>query len=357
MPMSIEEAVKKALDHFEHHKTLNEDNTRALLIDPMLAALGWKVDDFSEVERGYPVFDGTRLDYALKAPKAPKPVLVIEAKALGVLLDDPKHISQTVNYANNEGVRWCVLTNAIVYRTYKTHAVARMDQKLLYEIDLRNELPEVVAGLARLSRDRVLSGELDNWGETIITDNKVRLAVNDLYAKPPDSFLRLLKGNIGDKALTAAKIKESLIRVGPTVGDSPRKPSTGPSRAPAGGLGKKPWTVEQHTKGKPQQIISLYEQLHQRLLAFGSDVSRTFAQDYINYSRKRSFTTVELKQSKITLFMTIAYQDVAKVNKDLTKDVKSIGHFGMGDTRVDLTDQEHLDYVVAVARQAYDRQS
>ena len=49
----------------------NEANTKALLIEPMLAALGWDVTDVDHVVREWRVFDNTALDYALKIDDAP----------------------------------------------------------------------------------------------------------------------------------------------------------------------------------------------------------------------------------------------------------------------------------------------
>ena len=64
------------------------------------------------------------------------PALYVEAKGLNKNLEDKQFIAQTVNYANNDGVVWCVLTNGLTYRVYKTNEPVAMDQKLLFEVDL-----------------------------------------------------------------------------------------------------------------------------------------------------------------------------------------------------------------------------
>jgi predicted type IV restriction endonuclease len=92
----------------------NEANTKALLIEPILASLGWDPLDLDAVEREVKVFDGTFLDYALKVEGHAR--VYVEAKALGENLDDKKFVAQTVNYANNDGVLWCVLTNGLSLR-------------------------------------------------------------------------------------------------------------------------------------------------------------------------------------------------------------------------------------------------
>jgi hypothetical protein len=73
---------------------IGEQNTKAALIDPLLSALGWDVEDIDEVSReykrkpqDYPV------DYALFMLKSPR--LFVEAKDLGKDLGDRKWISQS----------------------------------------------------------------------------------------------------------------------------------------------------------------------------------------------------------------------------------------------------------------------
>jgi predicted type IV restriction endonuclease len=53
----------------------------------------------------------------------------VEAKGLGESLDDKKFMAQAINYANNDGVLWCVLTNGIRWSVYKTNEPVAMDRK------------------------------------------------------------------------------------------------------------------------------------------------------------------------------------------------------------------------------------
>src|SRR5687767_1237126 len=137
LQMALADATLKLLEKAEELKgspAANEANTKALLIDPLLSALGWQMSDLAQVRREFKVFDGTFLDYALLIDG--KPHLFVEAKAVGESLDSKQFISQTVNYANNEGVLWCVLTNGLSYRVYKTNEPVSMEQKLLFEVSL-----------------------------------------------------------------------------------------------------------------------------------------------------------------------------------------------------------------------------
>ncbi len=58
--------VRTSAEKLSGTKAANEANTKALLIEPILNALGWNTTDLEAVEREVKVFEGTYLDYALK---------------------------------------------------------------------------------------------------------------------------------------------------------------------------------------------------------------------------------------------------------------------------------------------------
>jgi predicted type IV restriction endonuclease len=188
---SLEDAVAQVLQVADQLRSAgaagNEANTRALLIEPILSALGWDLGDIGEVEREFRVYDGTFLDYALRLGGKPK--LFVEAKALSKSLNDKPFIAQTVNYANNEGVLWCVLTNGLNYRVYKSNEPVDMERKLLYEVNLQvaaneHDRPTVLRSLSTLSRTSAETGELDAWGEEVFTDVRIRTALAGLGRNP-----------------------------------------------------------------------------------------------------------------------------------------------------------------------------
>ena len=168
--MGITEEVAKVLtvaDKLKGSKAANEANTKVLLVEPILAVLGWNPRDLDQVEREWRVYDNTSLDYALKVDG--EAVLFLEAKGINKNLDDKGFIAQTLNYANNDGVVWCVLTNGLTYRVYKTNESVSMEKKLLFEVDLADVAGESAADAARslalLSRESLIRGDLDRWGD------------------------------------------------------------------------------------------------------------------------------------------------------------------------------------------------
>ncbi|MBV9193898.1 MAG: type I restriction enzyme HsdR N-terminal domain-containing protein [Solirubrobacterales bacterium] len=190
----------------------NEANTKALLIEPLIAALGWDPTDLSVVEREVKVFEGTFLDYALKLEDEAR--LYVEAKGLNESLDDKKFIAQTVNYANNDGVVWCVLTNGRRLRVYKTNEPVAMDRKLLFEVDLadQSESPGEKARLLRLvSREAVQADELDRFGERVFTDARVRKALAELAADPPDALMRTVVDKLSHPVVPTDVLSEAWL--------------------------------------------------------------------------------------------------------------------------------------------------
>jgi hypothetical protein len=111
------------------NENIGEQNTKAALIDPLLAALGWDVEDIDEVSREYRLkSQDNPVDYALFMLRSPR--LFVEAKGLEKDLSDRKWISQVLGYATVVGVEWCVLTNGDEYRLYNAHAPVDVEQKL-----------------------------------------------------------------------------------------------------------------------------------------------------------------------------------------------------------------------------------
>ena len=143
------------------------------------------------VEREVKVYDGTFLDYALKLDGTPR--VYVEAKGLNENLDDKKFIAQAVNYANNDGVLWCVLTNGWRVRVYKTNEPVAMDRKLLFEVDLTDtpRPPRDKAKQLRLiSREAVEAGDLDRFGERVFTDGRVREGARGARQRPASGRAR-----------------------------------------------------------------------------------------------------------------------------------------------------------------------
>jgi hypothetical protein len=147
---------------------IGEQNTKATLIDPVLTALGWNLDNYDEVRHEYkPKPKANPVDYALFQNGTA--CLLIEAKSLEQDLNDDKWIAQNVFYAAVAGVEWCVLTNGDEWRIYNSHAVVPIDEKLFQSVHISNtqNKKQVLETLQLLSQDEMRGGVSTRVGTSI----------------------------------------------------------------------------------------------------------------------------------------------------------------------------------------------
>ncbi len=363
--MTVVEAISKALQAAEKLKAssaANEANTRAHVIEPMLLALGWDPLDIDSVDREVRVYDGTFLDYALKLSGTPR--IYVEAKGLGEKLDDKKFVAQAINYANNDGVLWCVLTDGIRWSLYKTNEPVAMDRKLLLEVDLAESgdaTSEKAKLLGLISRDAVDAGDLDNFGERVFTDARVRVALESLSLDAPETLIRAIASRLDRPPVQAEAIRRSLARIldfklpPPPVGEASKTrkaaiPVVGPAEPPK----IQEYDLDHHLGGKSALIRELFEELDKFAFVLGPDVSRRVRKQYVGYFRgKRSFFTAEMQKQRIIVYLSLEPKLWQAWNADSMRDTTDIGHFGMGDLEYSLRATDQLDEWRTLARAAY----
>lgn len=101
--------VERTNSILSRNPRMNEPNTKAKVIQPLLEILEW--DFYKDIQLEYPVRVGTstaRVDYALMIDN--EPVLLIEAKGFDTDLSD-KEAHQAISYGRYEGVKWVAVTN------------------------------------------------------------------------------------------------------------------------------------------------------------------------------------------------------------------------------------------------------
>jgi hypothetical protein len=193
----------------------NEANTKALLIEPTLAALGWDTTNLDHVLRDWPMHENSSIDYALRI--GDDNVMFIEARGVNENLDDPSFTARAVDGASGEGVLWCAVTNGLVYRVYRTDELVPTEQKLAFEVDLSRAAvgsPVDTANVPLLSRESLGDGSLALWGEQkVFTDPRVRDVLAALATNPSAAFLDAINEAIGEHKVPRDRLRSSLGRV------------------------------------------------------------------------------------------------------------------------------------------------
>jgi hypothetical protein len=234
--MSLEDVVdklrKKILGFRDRKELIVEENTKGALIEPLLSALGWDVQELEEVHREYKRKSKDKpVDYALFVNREPR--LFIEAKGLDQDLTNRKWASQIMGYAATAGVKWCVLTDGDEYRLLNASAEVDVDEKLFRTIRISisdQDHDRTLQTLALLSKEkmgeRLPAGGQENllnvlWNAHFV-DRKVKGAVEALFRNEDPGLLRLLRKNTS--GLKPNEIRASLKRAVPIRVDFPEVP-------------------------------------------------------------------------------------------------------------------------------------
>jgi predicted type IV restriction endonuclease len=219
------DTIRKRIQQIRDRKEIiGEQNTKAALIDPLLAALGWDLQEIEEVRREYrrkP--QDNPVDYALFLNRTE--CLFIEAKSLEKDLNDRKWTSQNLSYATVVGVRWCVLTNGDEYRIYNAHAPVDVEEKLFRSVRVSDcaETRHLVDTLHLLSKEQMRGRLLDELWKGHFIDRNVKHALDDLIANEDGGLVRTIcKKTKG--VLTHSEVRASLKRAKISV-DFPAPPA------------------------------------------------------------------------------------------------------------------------------------
>jgi predicted type IV restriction endonuclease len=358
----IEELQSQLRKH--RRSSLKELPTRTIFIDPLLGSLGWDVRDPDEVELEYPTIDGKAVDYALKINK--KVVALVEAKALNDPLDDVKSITQVVGYAANDGVEWCVLTNGVKYRIYSSSQKATAPNKLLFEVsidpdgDSARSIDQISSHLSRLSRDSMARGVLDELGEEIFTNAKVRKALDTLFTEQDEALVRLVRKTMKDDNVAPAQIRRAMSRI--WTGESPEiahTPAAGrrveKPKAQIAGRERQDYDEAHHTADKPIEVVELYRALDRicQDVAPGQ-ITRKNTAKYIAWSQdKVMFCTVHLLQSGLRVWVKLDPREVP-ASATYARDVSHVGHWGVGDVELAIDNADTLRDAEPLIRASYE---
>jgi len=132
----IRETAMRIPTQQEHIQT--EEATKNAFVLPFINALGYNVFDPTEVIPEFTADVGTKkgekVDYAIMKDRAP--IILMECKWCGTDLNK-EHASQLFRYFASTNVRFCVLTNGIIYRFYTDLDKENiMDEKPFLELNM-----------------------------------------------------------------------------------------------------------------------------------------------------------------------------------------------------------------------------
>lgn len=206
----------------DRDRRIGEQNTKAMLIEPILEALGWDIRDWDEVHREFRAKSAdSPVDYALKIMRTPR--LFLEAKGLGENLSERKWVAQVLGYATVAGVEWCVLTDGDEWRYYNSTAAVDAEEKLFRKIRLSEaDLDDAVETLALLARDNIEGNLLEPMWAAHFVDRKVKKALREMIESRDSGLIRLIRRKT--PTLKPKQVTESLGRLEIRIDFPPVRP-------------------------------------------------------------------------------------------------------------------------------------
>jgi len=103
------------------------------------------------------------------------------------------------------------------------------------------------------------------------------------------------------------------------------------------------------------EMLSLYQNLKQRIMNIDSSVSEEYKKLYIAFKATTNFVDIVPQKSRLRLSLNMAFPDILDP-KGLCKDVSGLGRWGNGDIEVGLSNVNELDDVMELIQQSFDTQ-
>ncbi|MFC7306817.1 hypothetical protein ACFQVC_21615 [Streptomyces monticola] len=236
---ALVECARK-IDDYRGRRKINEDNTKATLVEVVLRALGWDTSNADEVEREYRHASRSKpADYALILADRPQhPIAVVEAKALGTNVSDYAIVSQVLSYATDTGAPCAVITNGDEWRIYNAHAAVAGPDRFYRAVRISDSGnrpgEELLRVLLLLSKDQLRAGNVQRLWEAATYDQQVSSVLSKLF-DPADPLNKGLLDTLSPLLPTLSRqaLEQSVARMRATFEFSPTTPIPAKPAAPA----------------------------------------------------------------------------------------------------------------------------
>lgn len=202
---ALDQYIDRSLALVDASPQMDEQNTRAKLIDPLVKdVLGWDLYS-TEVELEYPIQMGssrTKVDYALLLEGSP--AAFIEAKGFDTTISK-SHEGQLRSYMQQQWVDWGLITNGVVLKLFKLKKSEDSPSvDLLGESEI-GELRQQSWIVRTLSKESIESGAADSIYRSV---ERRRQAVDQLTQHKDeiaDELFKVLGDRVDDSIAREAE--------------------------------------------------------------------------------------------------------------------------------------------------------
>lgn len=338
-------------------KNMNEENTRGILIEPILQALGWNIYDIGEILRNEKTSGGGFVDYILKADEKK---IYIEAKPISSALNNKFQI-QATKYAYEDNIPFCVLTNGNRYQIFETYKRGTISDKLLVDICLSDEEISINRKLEQLnfiSKESVKSGNLEKINEILNLENEVNEIIQTLLSSPNHKFIELISSELNHK-YNPDGIKEAIVKLGNEINFQE-------SQIIDSAITMDPYTdFETEISfliNKLPKFKDILLSLRKKIQNLGIDVNVVYnlQNNHIVFKRDTEFTSIKVKPKNQELDVYLKFGEFEPYIDDLDKieiePLPKTYRYGRINHKMVITDEKQIDEAFQLIKQCYDLQ-
>ncbi|MBN1233282.1 MAG: hypothetical protein JXA60_08020 [Candidatus Coatesbacteria bacterium] len=353
--------------------------TRIVFIDPILSTLGWDIHDPEQVRVEIPIGGGRTMSYALRDKG--RNLLFIMAVPLDSPINDPAFITQVVQDTAASNVKWCAITNGVIWKFYSSLESCPVLDRLLYEVYYNaadQDLNKPASLLWPFSKREMQKGELDKIWERLFTDSRIRRSVNKIMKNPPDFLMESIKVNLQGIKLSDERIKESLIRIWNVAKEetvatliSKKEPSL--IKKPLGEpklhyieeshpeehvymrtRARKMYDENHHTSKRKHSIVELYKEMDRYCLSLNKAIYKTYRALYITWEIEQLlFASLHIHTNKLRGWINLPW-DAIQNKPPFIRNVIKIKHWGSGDMEFNITRRDQLENLKPIINISFD---
>ena len=204
----IRELGSRIPDGLQHTQT--EEATKIAFIQPFIRALGYDVNDPTEVvpELTADIEErrGEKVDYAIF--KDGKPIILIECKWSGISLDKVD-AGQLRRYFQVTESRLGVLTNGVVYRFFSDLEKPNiMDSTAFFELDLLDIKEPLVDELKKFTKDSFDIDDILSTANELKYTREIKRILAEQMIDPSDDFVRFFAAQVYSGLRTQSVIQK-----------------------------------------------------------------------------------------------------------------------------------------------------
>lgn len=116
----------------------------------------------------------------------------------------------------------------------------------------------------------------------------------------------------------------------------------------------KVYNDEYYLNNKKEEIIDLYYNFKERILNEFDDSEPFYTKYYSGFKVNKSiYLTIEVQKSSMKIWINLNNPTI-KDSNNIVRNVKDIGHHGIGNYEVKVTEDTDMNYIMTLVKQAYD---